>query len=128
MSDRVKWIEYKGYTISYRDFSSLEGEPYFQAMDEAVEQLKDLTPGSMILTLTDVSNTHVTRELQAKQRELETACNRFQPIHAAVGLTGIMKIIAKAFKSTIFFANSIEEAKEYLISEAKKAEQKQPVA
>ncbi len=128
MSDRVKWIDYKGYQISYRDFSGLAGQAYMLAMDDAIEQLNGLESGSLLLTLTDVTNTHTTKELTGKQKELQAACNRFIPIYSVVGVTGIMKILAKAFKASFFFANSMEEAKDYLVEQAKNAEQKQPVA
>ena len=127
MSDRIKWIDYKGHKILFSDYSGLQEKEYLQEVDAAIELCKEIEPGSLLLNFTDVSNTHTTKKVQMKHREVEAIFNQFQTISAVVGVNGIMKIIAKTFKTNIHFANSKEEAMDYLVAEAIKTEQKQPV-
>ncbi len=119
MSDRVKWIEHKGVRILSADYSGLPEDQYCSTMDEVTAILRNEPTDSVVLVMANVSNTHASNKVRDKGKEVSDAMNRFKATaYAVVGVTGLMKVIAKTFTSGMYFASSEEDAKEYLVKQA----------
>ena len=127
ISDRVKWIEHKGHKIFFNDYSGLDEASYLAAIDESLRKISEIDPGTVILFLDDVTGTFTTSKIKAKFREIEHEMAKYKYVIAVVGVSGMMKIIARAFMWDMYFAKDREDAKEWLIKQAKKIEAKQPV-
>jgi hypothetical protein len=121
MGQYTQWIDYKGKKILISDYSGLKAAEYVQAIEETKWELlnqQDKAP----LSITDISDTFSTDATSAKGKELiaEVEGNGIKGKAALVGVTGVKRILVQAIKKDVFFANSIEEAKEWLVKEEKK--------
>jgi hypothetical protein len=113
MSDRVRWMEHKGTRILYVDYSGLSGEEFIQVVDEFEGELLQQTPGS-VATLTDVTNTVITNELRSRLKEMAERTQGRSRKAAAVGITGFKRAIAVLLRKDLYYAGSLEEAKDWL--------------
>jgi hypothetical protein len=113
MSDRVSWIEHKGVKILYADYSGTSEEEFVQVVDEFENELAKQTPGSVV-TLTNVTNTVITNELRTRLRELTERTRGISRKAAAVGITGFKRAIAVLLRRDLYYATSLEEAKDWL--------------
>ena len=118
MSERVYWIEHKKVRILYADYSGLSGAAYIQVIDEFKNELARQLPGSVV-TLTNVSNSQVSSEVKNKFKELTVQTAGISKAAATIGLTGFKKAIAALLKQDLYWSNSLEEAKEWLVEQAK---------
>lgn len=114
MSDRVKWIEYKGTKILYIDYSGLSKEEYVKVIEEAKDELLKQPPGSVV-TLSDVSNSCITEKVRDKFKECEEQTRGISKAAAAAGATSVQRVMMRLARKDLFFANSLEEAKEWLV-------------
>jgi hypothetical protein len=118
MSDRVSWIEHKGARILYADYSGLSGKEYIAVIEKFKNELRKQAPGSVV-TLTNVTGTTVTNEVKDKFKELREQTEGISKAAAAIGLTGFKKAIAVLIRQDMHWADSMEEAKEWLAEQAK---------
>jgi hypothetical protein len=117
VSDRVRWIEYKGARILVADYSGLSGAEYLSAIDGFKAQLLRQPPGSVV-TLTDVTGSVVTEEIKDKLKELAEQTQGISKAAAAVGITGFKRAIAVLIRRDLYWASSFEEAMEWLADQA----------
>ena len=118
MSDRVSWIEYKGAKILYVDYSGTSEEEFIKTIDEFKNELLKQTPGSVV-TLTNITNAAITDEVRKKLKELAKQTKGISKGAAAIGVTGFKKALAVLIKRDLYYANSLEEAKDWLAEQAK---------
>ena len=119
MSDRVSWIEYKGARILYGDYSGLSGQEAIEVIDEFQDELLKQPPGSVV-TLTNVANCLVTGEVKDRFKALAQQSKGISKGAATIGVTGFKKAIAVLLRSDLYYADSLEEAQEWLVEQAKK--------
>jgi hypothetical protein len=119
MSDRVSLIEYKGARILYADYSGLSGEEYIEVIEEFKNELLKQPPGSVV-TLTNVTDTTVTNEIKDKLKDMGEQTEGISKYAAAVGVEGFKKVIAVLIRRDLYWADSLEEAKEWLAEQNKK--------
>ena len=117
MSRYLEWIEHKGKRILYVDFSGLKPHEILQAMDENQEEILRQPADSTILTLTNMSGTRTTTEMNEKGKEIAAATQGRVKAAAVIGLSGIQKVIAMGVRS-IHTEDSMEDAKDWLVSQA----------
>jgi hypothetical protein len=117
MTDRVSWIEHKGTKILYADYSGLSGDEYLGVIEEFKNELLKQSPGSVV-TLTNVTGSTVTNEVKDKLKELREQTKGISRKAAAVGVTGFKKTIAVLIRKDLYWADSLEEAKEWLVEQA----------
>jgi PDZ domain-containing secreted protein len=117
MSDRVSWIEYNGAKILYADYSEASEEEFVKAIDEFKNELLKQTPGSVV-TLTNITNATITNKVKGKFRELAEQTKGISKGTAAIGVTGFKKALAVLIKRDMYYANSLEEAKDWLAERA----------
>ena len=123
MSDNAKWIEYKGHKIFYTNFTGLDEAGFLEAMDDTMRQIKDLEPGPTLLFLINVTKTHTTLSIKDKIRDVVNTMSKHKYVVGVVGISPMMKLIAKAFKLNMYIAKNEEDAKEWLAMQADKAAQ-----
>ena len=124
MSDRIKWIEHKGMKILHVDFSNLSGDDFLNAIIEVEKVMLE----SNVKTIYYASNfTNVTQNNEIKKRAdkiiVNLTNNGQEVVMTIFGISGLSRIIAKAVKPDIYFARNEEEALEWLVGQAEKAEQ-----
>ena len=112
-SERISFIEYKGLRILYTDFTGLSAEDYLPVLDRAMELVK-LEKEKSIYTLSRHSQIHISEPLKRKTEEFANVARPYSKGTATTGLTGLQRIIAKSIKRDIYFADNLEQAKEYL--------------
>ena len=120
MSKYVQWIEHKGKKILFNNYSGLEGEEYLRAIDETKQELLKQPVGSRVLTLTDTSNSRATVATKDKAKEQQAAIKekRIVTCAAIVGVSGWQKVIAQLIRGDVYFAQSVEDAKDWLVEQA----------
>jgi hypothetical protein len=121
MGEHIQWVTHKGKRILFVNCARL-GEAEILASFEGMKQelLKERT-GPMVLI--DISDIDMTTALIGKAKEL-TAATKDAGIkdgpNAIVGLTGLQKAVAQLFGRGVHFADSVGEAKEWLVKEDNK--------
>jgi hypothetical protein len=118
MSGRVSWIEYKGARILYADYSGLSEQEGIEVIGEFQAELLKQPPGS-VFTLTNVSDFTITGEVKDRFRVLAEQSEGISKGAATVGVTGFKKAIAVLLRRDLHYADSVEEAKEWLAEQAK---------
>jgi hypothetical protein len=119
MSDRVRWMEHKGARILVADYSGLVGEELIEVIEEFRDVLLKQPPGSVV-TLTDVTDARITEEVRDKFKELAKQTEGISKGAASIGMTGFKKAIAVFIRRDLYWADSLEDAKEWLAEQAKK--------
>jgi hypothetical protein len=118
MSDRVCWIEHRGARILYADYSGLSGKEYMKVIEEFKSELLKQSPGSVV-TLSNVADSLVTDDVKDKFKELAEQTKGISKAAATIGVTGFKKAIAVLIRRDLYWANSLEEAKDWLAERAK---------
>jgi hypothetical protein len=121
MPPRVQWIEHRGQLILHSNYAGLREDEYLHAMDETQRELLSRPAGSTVLTLTDVSHGRSSRAIIAKASEMAAATRAagITTIDAVVGVGRLQRPIAQAVRRDIHFAGSLEDAKRWLVGQAK---------
>ena len=116
----VKYIEYKGKTILYVDFSNQIGEQGIVTLNEQAKAMESWTQKGLILD--NFQNSKGSAEFMAHAKKLGKEI--FAPKSyktAAVGLTGLQMILLQAYntfaKDKLVPFDSEEEAKEWLVKD-----------
>lgn len=122
MSPRIQWIEHRGQPILYSNYAGLDEEAYLRAMDETQRELLSQSPGSTVLTVTDVSHGRSSRAIMAKANAMaaESRAAAITTIDAVIGIGRLQRPIAQAVRRDIHFAGSLDEAKSWLVGQLKK--------
>jgi hypothetical protein len=119
MSERVKWIEYRGKKILFCDFSNHDEQQYLVGVEEMETELLKLKPDTVWPQIVDVTNstmTKVTSDRGKKTVALLSEAN-IKTRTAMVGVTGIKRVIAQAISKDVYFAKNMDDAKEWAIAE-----------
>jgi hypothetical protein len=119
MKDRLSWIEHKGARILYVNYSGLSEDEFIETIGEFEEELLKQTPGSLV-TLTNMANVLFTDRARRKFKELAEQTQGISKGAAAIGVTGFKKALAVLIKRELYYADSLEEAKEWLAEQAGK--------
>jgi len=121
MDTHVKWIEHKGEKILLSDYTDLDEERILEAMEEARREILSYRK-KVILMLVDITNTYTTGRVKSKGEAVRAAAREkgVTVKTAIVGITAMKKVIAAIVKPGAHFADSIEEAKDWLASQADK--------
>ena len=122
MPPRVQWIEHQGQPILYSNYAGLGEAEYLQAMDETQRQMLSRPAGSRVLTVTDVSHSHSSRAIITKGNEMAAATRAagIATTDAVIGIGRLQRPIAQAVRREIHFAGSLDDAKSWLVAQAKK--------
>ena len=118
MGKYAQWITHKGKRILFVNGARLSEAECLIAFEEMKQAL--LKEGTGVLVLVDVSHLGMTRALVNKAKEATEATKAIgikDKPNAVVGLTGVQKAVAQLFGREIHFADSVEEAKEWLVKE-----------
>jgi hypothetical protein len=117
----VQWIAHKGVKILFLNGRGLNEAENFAAQEELKQEL--LRDRSSPPVLVDLSDTKMTQKTANKSKEVASATKAAglpDGPSAVVGLTGLQKSVAKLFGRGAHFADSIEEAEEWLVKENEK--------
>jgi len=98
----------RGVTVTPQEL-----QEFIEVVDEFESELSKQTPGSVV-TLTNVANTVITNELRTRLRELTERTGGISKSAAAVGITGFKRAIAVLLRRDLYYATSLEEAKDWL--------------
>jgi hypothetical protein len=118
MGKYAQWITHKGKRILFVNGAGLSEAECLIAFEEMKQAI--LKEGTGVLVLVDVSHMQMTKALVNKAKEAAAAAKavgiKDKP-NAVVGLTGLQKAVAQLFGREIHFANTVDEAKEWLVKE-----------
>jgi hypothetical protein len=124
MSERIKWIDCEGFTIMSVDYSDLPEEEYLDTMEEAIQLLRafqGLPSESPMLVMDQAINTHTTERVVDRFREILTVLGEFNGhAYAVVGSKDIIKRLAKVSASNIYFTGTEQDARNWLVKQAKR--------
>ena len=120
MTAQLKYIEHKGKRILYIDFRNKNGDQNVATLDEVANEMR--TWKQKGLTLSDFRNSTGSSAYMARIKKLGVEV--FIPMtikNAAIGLTGLQKVLLNAFnsfcKTEARAFDTEEEAKEWLIKD-----------
>ena len=121
MGRYAQWITYKGKRILFVNCARLGEAEIVAAFDEMKDELLKERVGPIVLI--DISGIDMTTALISKAKEL-TAVTKDAGMkdgpNAIVGLTGLQKAVAQLFGRGVHFADSLDEAREWLVTEDEK--------
>ena len=118
MAKYVQFITYKGKRILHTNAAGLEEAEFVVALEEMKQAL--LKEGEGTLALADVTGLKLTKAFVEKAKEVNAAIEKtpgWGRPSAIVGITGLQKAVAQLFSRGVYYANTIEEAKEWLVKE-----------
>jgi hypothetical protein len=118
LQERVKWVEYNGKEILFTDYSNLKGQDMIDVTQE-YERIIQESGKDLILQLLDFTGATMTKESAdlAKKNEEQEKEKGITKHAACIGVTGLKRAIAKVVKPDMFYANSLEDAKDWLITQ-----------
>lgn len=121
MAKYAEWITYKGKRILFINAAHRGEAEIMAAFEEMKEELLKDRAGSLVLV--DISGIDMTTALINKAKEV-TSLTKEKGIpdrpNVVVGLTGLQKAVAQLFGRGVHFADTVEQAKEWLVKEDNK--------
>ncbi len=121
MGKYTKWITHKEKKILTVNVARLGEAEIIAGLEEMKQELFRDRSGPLLLI--DISGIDMTTAVINKAKEL-TAATKNEGIqdgpNTIVGLTGLQKAVAQLFARNVHFADSIEEAKEWLVKQDEK--------
>jgi hypothetical protein len=114
----AQFITHKGKRILLVNGPGLSESQYMEAMEEMKQEILKEKDGVMVLV--NVTGIGMTKAVVDKSKEVDKATKEAGiPLrgNAVVGLTGLQKAVAQLFSRGVYYANTIEEAKEWLVRE-----------
>ena len=117
MSDRIRWIQYKGKDILFCDHSGLREEAYANSIAEQEKAILDAKK-ERILVLLDVSGSYMGKGSTERAKECEEKIKAagIEQEMAMVGFSGLQRFLGQVLKPDIRFTKSLTDAKEWLVS------------
>ena len=122
----IQYIEHKGHEIMFLDCHGRTPEEVVEAMDEMVKAVVVRSRATRDLVLMDMSSTDAAQLITDKGKEITKATKGLPTLPTAiVGFTGMQKAIGQTFTifrkpDTLYFADTLEEAKDWLVKVAEK--------
>jgi hypothetical protein len=131
MSERIRLIECEGYTILSVDYSDLPEGEYLDAIDEVTDLLVALQRGSAsspMLLMANVVSTQTTGDIMNRLRRMSAALDGFRRYaYAVVGERAALKALAKAPPPGAHLSRTEQEARSWLLREARRLEKNRPI-
>lgn len=118
MKKRVDVITYKGKSIIYADYSELRGQEFSNVIaQQEAESLKSRE--KTILHLLNFTNCRMDDNTKERaDKMIKTLSEQGYTVKTACfGIRGIQRLIARAVKRNMYFARSLDDAKEWLTTE-----------
>jgi hypothetical protein len=124
MGKHVDWITYEGKRILFVNVADLNEAEYIAGLEEMKQELlRDRTAPLVLIDLTKTAWTPATVD---KAKEVAGAIKKagigYGP-NSIVGLTKLQKSVADLSVRLVFYADSIEEAKDWLVKQDEKRRQ-----
>jgi uncharacterized protein YrrD len=117
---RISYIDHKGKTILYIDFSKCPSKEMQSIIDEVKKIVAHQSPGT-VLTLTNVTDMMFDKKTKQKMKELAVHNGLFARAEAVVGATGIVRVIFDAIiidkKNKMKIINNMNAAKDWLVEQ-----------
>ncbi len=115
--DKINYIDYKGKTILYINFSKCHPRDIQPIIEEAKKVAAHQSPGT-VLTLTNVADMMFDKKTNDKMKDLATHNHLFTKAEAVIGATGVLKVIFDAIvlsgKGKVKLFDDMLSAKEWL--------------
>lgn len=127
MKNRTIFIEHKGKELVFLDYSNIKrAEEYTEAMEETDKEFfSHGTDPKNNLTLINVTDSIMCVEVMSEASKLRAKIGGKDLLVAIVGVTSkLQRVMVNAFSDNFFLADSLEEAKDWLIEQAIKREKK----
>ncbi|MFC1678447.1 hypothetical protein ACFLZ9_01775 [Patescibacteria group bacterium] len=117
-SDQVYWIEHLGKKILMCDYANLSREEHLKALNKHFQEVRNFKGDQLLVLMAFAGNT-MNKEATDRAKEIENYIKEHSIKHkmSIFGIKGLTRFIAQAIKREINFANSEEEAKNWLISD-----------
>ena len=119
--ERTSIITHQGCRIVFFDGKNLKEDE----ICEGIEKFTDISVENKInLSILDVTGTHTTPKVrETASNAVKRASSQLGKLYSAlIGLSAVQRIIANAINRDQYFASNIEDAKNWLVSKAKKAD------
>jgi phosphohistidine swiveling domain-containing protein len=119
MSERIQWIQHGGEEILYSDFSELDEAQYMTTVDEMEAEILTKPRGSHILILINIADSNMTPTTRDRGKQTADVVQEagITSHTAAVGISGVQRIIVQAISNETHFAKNIDSAKDWLVSQ-----------
>lgn len=111
-----QWISHKSKRIFCTNYSGLNEEEYCQTADEARVVLEK-EPEKSVLCIAIIDSGKITEGIRRKAKEQREATQKHLKALAAVGMKGPAKILAQLIYRNVYFANTVEEAMDWLVEQ-----------
>jgi hypothetical protein len=117
---RVQFIEHKGKKLLHLDFSGCRSSE-LEAIVQEAKRLVGAQPHGSVRTLTDVTETEMSKDTSAIVKDLTTFNKPYVTAAAVVGVTGLKKVIYNAIVAisgrNMSTFETIADAKDWLATQ-----------
>lgn len=118
----VSFITHNNKQILYLDVTNSPDVETSMAQFDEAKRVCQMQPEKSVLLLTDVTGAHYNTEATNHMKEFSAAITPYVRASAAVGVTGIMRIIVRSLirisGRDIRIFDTIDEAKDWLVEQA----------
>lgn len=111
MTDKLQWIEVQGHKVLYINFKGLQEKEQDELLDQIEAEYSKHPPGTL-LVITDITGSYGTEKGVNRMKEIGK--KNPSKYFAAVGVTGVKKILGKMIKKDMYFAEDLEDAKRWI--------------
>ncbi len=121
MAKYVQWITHRGVKMRFMNAKGLPEAEYVAAFGELRDEILKEEHSSPVLV--DLSNTSMTKKVRDAAKEVAEASKKTGLTHspsAIVGLSMLSKMVAQLLEPGTHYAESIDEAKDWLADQATK--------
>ncbi|MBI4979187.1 MAG: hypothetical protein HZC28_17025 [Spirochaetes bacterium] len=115
MNAHITEISHKGKAIIKVDYRGLSSEDAVTVMRDLHDT--QLARGPVVLTLADVSDSHISELMRTKGMEYakDIEAKGIQSYMAMIGVSGMQRLIMNAFSRALYFAKDDTDALEWLV-------------
>lgn len=112
MTDKLQWLEVQGHRVLYINFKGLQEKEQDELLDQIEAEYSKHPPGTL-LVITDITGSFGTEKGVNRMKEIGK--KNPSKYFAAVGVTGVKKILGKMIKKDMYFAEDLEDAKRWIV-------------
>jgi hypothetical protein len=115
----AQWVEVEGKQILKMDITGMTIEQYVEDIQRAAEMVIESkpAPNSVLLMACGAQPSGSLDEAKAAWKDFQEKCKGLIRGQAVVGLTGFKRIVARLVVRDLYFAESEDDAKRWLLKQ-----------
>jgi hypothetical protein len=112
----LEWVDYKGYRILVLHADHLADDKVLEAIGEFEQAILRTPSGVRVRSVASTIGVRVSGAMRDRWNQFVECTQHVDHIRANVGAVGFSRVVASLLAPDIYFATSMEDALEHLVS------------